>query len=357
MSRTSIACLAIFALFSVSGYSQQQQIYVGGGANPPQRATGTISGFVVDETGAPVEHAMVQAMGEIRNGNGAPRPMTFGGSSTDARGHFTIEVPAGQSVIVGALPPPQFRSPGSPPPTDQPVYAITYHPDATIRNQAQSVVVAEGAEQTIMIELRRVQPFRVRGSVVSNSGRSPAGLNIALIRTFGSSTSSNNGATVQQDGTFDIGGVAPGHYGVTTRVSMDPNAEFAAREIDVVDHDVDVALTLGTGGSIAGRIVFEGVGPGAAPLGANISLMPMPGQLTSVGRPMGPIAIADDWTFQANGLYGRLRIGVPMAIMREYRPLKFVFDGRDIGTGMDGIDVREGEHQLIMYFSRANTLR
>jgi hypothetical protein len=178
-------------------------------------------------------------------------------------------------------------------------------------------------------------------------------MNVALQISFGSGSTSRNGTMVQQDGSFDISGVPPGHYAVTTRVAMDPDAEFAVREIDVVDHDVNVALTLGPGGSIAGSIVFEGGSPGPAPLGANVSLTPMPGQFGGA-RPFGPIAIADDWTFQANGLYGRLRIGVPMAIVREYRPLKFVFDGRDIGTGMDGIDVREGQHQLIMYFTPAS---
>ena len=353
MTRTSIASLVVFLLSSVPGYAQQQ-IYLGGGANGPQRATGTISGFVVDETGTPVEHAMVQAMGG-RTLNGQVLPMTLGGGggATDAAGHFTLKVPAGQPLIVGALPPPgRVMRPGPPSlQVDQPVYPVTYHPSATNLNQAKVLNVAADTEQTIMIELRRVQPFHVRGSVTSSNGRSPAGLNVVLQQPFGSGSSSRNGAMVQQDGSFDIAGVPPGHYAVTTRVSMDPTAEFAVREIDVVDHDVDVALTLGTGGSIVGRIVFEGGGPGPAPLGANVSLMPMPGQLMGPMRPMGPIAIADDWTFQATGVYGRVRIGVPMAVLRDYRPVKFVFDGRDIGTASEGVDVREGEHQLIMYFS------
>ena len=125
----------------------------------------------------------------------------------------------------------------------------------------------------------------------------------------------------------------------------------------MVDRDLDVPLTLGTGGSISGRIVFEGGSPGPAPLGASVSIAPIPGQMLAVGRPTGPVGVSDDWTFQARGLYGTFRIGLPMALTGQYRPVRFEFDGRNIGIVNTSIEVREGEHQLIMYFAPADVRR
>jgi hypothetical protein len=358
MTRTSLTSLILVLVCSLAS-AAQIQTYLGVAGTGPPRPSGTIVGVVVDETGAPVARARVQAIGQTKIADGTIVDVGFASLPTDDSGRFTIRVVAAQPVLVAAQPPPRpFSRPGvSSSPPDESVYALTYYPGVTNRNQAQAVTLLDGGEQTIVIALRRVQSFHVRGAVFSSSGRSPAGLRVMLYQTFGSGGSTRDGASVQQDGTFDISGVAPGVYTVMTRVSMDANAEFAAHDIEVVDHDVDVPLSLGTGGSIVGRIVFEGAGPGPAPLGATVSLGPMPGQMMAVGRPMGPIAVADDWTFQAAGLYGRFRIGVPMSLMGQYRPVRFVFDGQDIGIGTVGIEVREGEHQLIMYFAPADVRR
>jgi hypothetical protein len=333
---------------------QTVQIYSNGSASrPPQSRTGAISGTVVDENGAPVAQVMVLAIGEISPPNGIKIPISMGSRPTDEGGRFRIEGLPAQAFLVAVMPPPPrpFIRPGAATaPIDQPIYGVTYYPGVASRAQAQTVSVAAEGEQAIFIELVRQQPFHVRGTVSGSSGRSPAGLQIMLQQTVGSSSSTRSVGFVQQDGTFDVGNIVPGSYGLQVRVSMDPDAEFAARDIEVVDRDLDVALTLGRGGSINGRIVLQGPAIGPAPLGASVGVSPLPGK-SFLGRQLGPVGVSEDWTFQIRGLYGTYRFGMPMASLGQYRLVRYEFDGRDIGMADAGVSVHDGEHELVMYFA------
>ena len=314
-------------------------------------AAGAISGVIVDDRGAPVARATVQAMGEAVMPNGARVQVGRSSMPTDANGRFRIDGLPPQSYLVAAMPP--FGRPsgiyGAAPSDDQPVSGVTYFPGVIDQKQAQAVKVTANGDQAIFIELQRVQPIHVRGTVSSPSGRSTAGLQIQLQQKFGNSSSSRGVGFVQNDGTFDIAGITPGHYALVVRVAPAVAAsEFAAVEIDATDRDIDgLALALGIGGSINGRIVFDGPNPGSAPLGATVSVGPTPG-----GSFFGPFAaapVADDWTFQVRGLFGSYRFGLPMILMRQYRPARFEFDGHDIGSG--GVEIRDGEHQLVIHLT------
>jgi hypothetical protein len=334
----------------------QVTTYTGSARQPPQRPTGVITGFIVDETGAPVARVMVQAFSEIVLGDGTKMPMTRSSPPTDDTGRFRIDNLPAQRFLVAVMPPPSraFNPRGMPAAAEQPVYTLTYYPGVINRADAQPVVVADNSEQTIFVELRRVQPMHVRGSVSSTSGRSTAGLQVTLQQSFGGGSFSRMGNVVGSDGSFDVGGVGPGSYTVIVRVSMEQGAEFAAQDVEVTDRDVDdVRLTLGVGGTLVGRIVFDGPPPGPAPLGANISLGPMPGGIMVVRPSFGPVPVAEDWTFRVNGLYGSYRIGIPSVLLGPYRPVRFDFDGRTLPPGNTSIEIRDGEHQLIMYFASA----
>jgi hypothetical protein len=123
MARRLIASIiAAFGLFAA--VAAQAQTYTSGIASrPPQRPTGSISGTVVDENGAPVPQVMVLAIGEISPPNGIKIPMSIGSRPTDDGGRFKIEGLPAQAFLVAAMPPPSrsFIRPGATPaPVDQP---------------------------------------------------------------------------------------------------------------------------------------------------------------------------------------------------------------------------------------------
>jgi hypothetical protein len=347
-----IATFGLFAALAAQGQTDSSAI----ARRPAQRPTGSISGTVVDENGAPVPQVIVHAIGERSAPDGATLPMGMSSRPTDEGGRFKIDGLPAQAFLVAAMPPPGFLRPGAGGApaaqlVSQLVYGITYYPGVASRAQAQPVLVADGADQAIFIELVRQQPFHIRGSVSATSGRSPAGLQIMLQQTIGSSFSTRGIGFVQQDGTFDVGDIVPGSYGLQVGVTIDPGSEFAAQDIEVVDHDLDaVTLTLGHGGSINGRIVVQAPAIGQAPLGVSVIVSPVPGQ-TQLGRPMGPVAVSEDWTFQIRGLYGTYRFGVPLAALGQYRPVRVEFDGRSLGTANTAVSVHDGDHELVMYFA------
>jgi hypothetical protein len=68
-----------------------------------------------------------------------------------------------------------------------------------------------------------------------------------------------------------------------------------------------------------------------------------------IGRPFGPVPVAEDWTFEAKGLYGTYLFTGPANVGLPYRTAGAVFDGRDIGN--NGIEIREGEHQVVVHLA------
>jgi hypothetical protein len=107
---------------------------------------------------------------------------------------------------------------------------------------------------------------------------------------------------------------------------------------------------MGTGGSVSGRIVFQGGSPGPAPLGVNVNAFPAgPTSGPSFRGSFGPTAVAEDWTFRLRGLSGVFRFTLPMNALSGYRLAQTVFDGREIGT--TGIQIVDGDHQLIFYLA------
>jgi len=336
------AAMPVFLLLLAAGLARGQGISgsISGGPGlvvvPGQAPSGVISGSVVDDRGAAVMRVVVHAL--------APPTKTFDGrivemtrsAPTDEGGRFRIDhLPAG-SYLVAVAPPISIRivRPGMAAAAtgDQPVYALTYFPGTIDRAQAQPVTVSGSEEQTIFIELPRVAPVHVRGTVSSPSGRSTSGVMIMLGRMIGSSGGTSMAGYVQADGSFDIP-IPPGTYTLIANTAPgSTGGEFAAVDIRASDGDVnDVALVLGSGGTVRGQIVFDSASPGGAPLGATMTLGPAPGG-SMIGRPFATVPVAEDWTFETTGLYGSYRFSAPGTLAMQYRVTKVEFDGREVGN-------------------------
>src|SRR6185295_2860666 len=141
----------------------------------------------------------------------------------------------------------------------------------------------------------------------------------------------NSGGTsmagyVQEDGSFDIP-VPPGSYSLIANTAPgSTGGEFAAVDIQATSDVNNVALVLGSGGTVRGQIVFDGASPGGAPLGATMTLGTVPGG-SIIGRAFATVPVAEDWTFEAKGLYGSYRFSTPATLAMQYRVSKVQFDG------------------------------
>src|SRR6185295_6965183 len=97
-------------------------------------------------------------------------------------------------------------------------------------------------------------------------------------------------------------------------------------------------------------IVFDGASPGSAPLCATMTLGTVPGG-SIIGRAFTTVAVAEDWTFEAKGLYGSYRFLTPVTLAMQYRVSKVQFDGREVGN--NAVEIRGGDHEVVMHLTSA----
>jgi hypothetical protein len=193
--------------------------------------------------------------------------------------------------------------------------------------------------------------MRIAGWVVSGSGRPVAGLGVSLFHRFGPGASKRDVATVSEDGTFEIRGLRPGWYRLTVgqRPSESrPEVEFADKLIELRDRDLDgLALVLGPGASMSGRIVAE---PGTSlqtPTGLRVTASVGLEQFSESHSITSPVA--KDWSFRMTGLSGAYHIDV--SADRPPAPLKasrIIVDGVQVPAG-EAVEVAEGSHEVVVF--------
>lgn len=225
---------------------------------------------------------------------------------------------------------------GAPPPDANGkliVYPTLYYPTALTAAQAASITVKSAEERNgVDLQLRLVPAVTVTGTVTGPSGPA-ASVGIRLIPADGSRSSivrelDTAGALTRSDGTFTMHGVPAGQYIARVvkegRTPLGPEAAanplmqmmmggnqtptpalFGQTPLVVGTTDVTgVAIALGTGVKVSGRIEFEGVAPKPmtpqGQLQASVALQPLEGtpMMSMRGGPARPTA---DGTFTSGG--------------------------------------------------------
>ena len=190
----------------------------------------SLSGIVVDgETEQPVPHAAVMAT-PIRTGPSG-RADAFGASAmVGADGRFRLEVEPGEHNL-------SARAEG-------------------YGNQSQTVSVADSGVADVRVTLSR--GLSIRGRVTDVGGRPLGGLRVAAVA--GDAEKPRFGGITQSlpDGTFEIGGLAAGAYGLIAQSDL---GLFALRPAVSAGAE-GVALTLRRGG----RVIVTAIGPDGAPV-------------------------------------------------------------------------------------------
>jgi protocatechuate 3,4-dioxygenase beta subunit len=203
---------------------------------------GTISGRVVDESGAPITGAQVVAMRRApsRGADAAGSPfMPLGASEhTNDRGEFRLSGVAPGEYAVAAAP---VRPPGSGTSATS-VPTTTFAPGTTDPFAAAMVAVTPGdAVNGVEVQLVTAPAFNVSGWVVDERGVPVAGATVHLTSADRSRIIGGpiGGVSTDHDGRFTIGGIVSGTYHAFAAVRLMPWIA-APPAIDVVVNGTDV---------------------------------------------------------------------------------------------------------------------
>ncbi|HYR89411.1 MAG TPA: HEAT repeat domain-containing protein [Terriglobia bacterium] len=338
-----------------SGYSLQESISDSGSVSSQKapKGNGIVVGIVINERHEPVANAIVQAFSADDPRQPQARESvqrlkhTSGSASTDAEGRFRISgLPLGE-YLIAAAPAPLFPNGG---PVPAHLYGTTFYPSTLDDQQAVSVSAFSYPATMVEIELVPVRGVRISGSAVSSSGRPTDGLGVKLFHRVGDFGAESNVAVVGAQGTFEIPRVPPGWYRLTVGQATSQSGadgEFADRLIEVRDRDLDgLALVLGPGASIVGRIVAEPGTSVRSSVGLRVSASVTPEQF-SASRPI-TATVADNWSFRMTGLSGSYQFTVSADRAPALMATRITVDGVQVSAGA-GVEVAEGAHEVVLF--------
>jgi hypothetical protein len=353
---------------------------------------GVISGTVFDERGRPMPGAPVRVLQVVTSPTGRRSFVTYANSAlippTDDRGSYRIfGLPAGTFVVsaqprlaVGAdirqstpaevqwaelaIAGASAAGTATPEPGPSVTYATVYHPGTTRLADAGVVQLAAAQERGgIDLRMQFIATARLQGTVTYGDGRPAAGVQVALVPKDAETPDAARQLVLLEvglisggmrpsaaNGEFSLSGIEPGDYYLLARTGGAGRAAgsgverlWAMTELRVDGRDISgVALQLASTASLAGRVVFEGAGPGPS-AGLMPSLRAVDGRGLST-QPVSALPVGDG-AFRVDGVVPatyRFSASLPGWTMRSA-----VLNGRDIADstvdvpagGIDGLEV------------------
>lgn len=302
------------------------------GVTVPIYRGSAITGRVVDANGDPVDFAQVSVIRLPGTGRGG-RPMPRGGTQTNDLGEFRVARLEPGTYVLQVIPRrmqndmyrsdvPASQAPAQVP-TPQPL--PTFYPSASSIDQAQPIVVERGQTLSDMdVVLTEGLPAVIVGAVTGVDGQPVAGNGFvnarSVVREYLGGFD-GGGTGLRPDGTFRLV-ISPGEYLVEVRVNppvvsgqqhRPGNELFGSVRVSVAPGaEETVAVAIGRGATATGRVVFEGSTPPPNPPGQmHVPVYSQDGNCRS-----GEAAIAEDWTFSVEGLYGTCSASVGGAFGR-----------------------------------------
>jgi hypothetical protein len=286
-----------------------------------------VSGVIVDQNGEPYSGVNVSVMSNAFVGSGQRTLLPAGSAQTDDRGQFRVWGLAAGDYVVSANPgfvsPTQnveiarltdadirraladvsaaSVSPGATEGAPQPRtvgYATVFYPGTAAASQATPIKLGPAEERTgIDFALSLVPTAKVEGSIAVPEGISASTVLVQMVNSNpqGMLLDSFRRSTPAADGTFSFAGIPPGAYTIMARAMPPPvpvgraaarpaptplmpasPTHFAMADVAIEGQDIaGLSLTLQTGLTVSGRILFEGVTPMPDVARMRINLMPV----------------------------------------------------------------------------------
>jgi len=232
---------------------------------------------------------------------------------------------------------------------DRTGYAQTYYPNALSIAEATRVPLTVGQEaQNIVVTMTPTRTANLSGTAVSSAGK-PIQEAIGFIRESSPSAGLTSTPLLVRDGKWSVGGIVPGEYLLSIQfvgnieqiaytggtAEARTSSEFVVQTLTVTGDDMrNIVLTSTPGGTLKGRVKFEGTMPETVPSSAlMIAADPAMFGAASTGR------IRPDWTFEITGLYGK-RLVRPSALPKGWTLASVTMNGDDVTD--TGVEVSAG---------------
>ena len=224
-----------------------------------------VTGRILDDEGEPLAGIMIQVLRSVRMQGKQQMAPVGGGQSLDT-GEFRIANLSPGRYWLSATDRNRRMMMGDAPArntSDKPEEELvtTYYPSSTDQAGARPIELAAGQTlNAIDIRMKRAPVYRIRGKV---EGPPPfRNYRVMLMpreRTQFSSTFFNNSVMVKEDGSFELGGTAPGAYEIAVTPGNAMMRILGRTPVDVArDHVENIVVAVVPAITLRGQIRVDG---------------------------------------------------------------------------------------------------
>jgi len=273
---------------------------------------GVITGRVVDEFGEPAPEIQVAAE-RYQVVQGQRRLFPAGRSaSTNDIGEFRLfGIAPGQYYLSATWRNTSgFNPNGSP--SERTAYVPIYYPGTITASEAQRVTVSAGQQiDDLVMVLKPIKASRVSGTAIGSDGKPLTPAMIMVMQTNAGFGSMMSGAQVRPDGTFTVGGLAPGTYTLRAQrmTPMADGQEAATATVTVTGDDLtNVVVVAAKPTTLTGRVIVDPAAASSLP--RQLMIRAFPANFAGMGPPPAPARMADDLTFEIKSTPGVMRLSL-----------------------------------------------